>query len=635
MSTPNATVLAHFPQAPTGPLPVPKAQTTALQSIKSDAQRVTGRQSAVPSGHRAPSASCQQSPWLTFYFDGTGNNERIDTPTHEHSNVARLHRIRLDNEEAKGRMSFYIPGIGTPFREIGDEGGDWKAAVAWGGQARLDWAWARLEEQIAKAAARASNPVNKICMINVAVFGFSRGAALARAFAVKLQAACQRQGQGWVFTKGQYPIRLYFMGLFDTVASVGIPTAARKYQREASVAGHVLGKIPGLGPVLKPLPVLIASEADGHAAWASDLRIPAMAERCIHHVAAHEIRNSFPLDTVLQDGRYASNVVEVVYPGVHSNVGGGYRPGEGGRLAHPFGMLSAIPLQAMYDEAYKAGVPLRDVRRLRQSKVAADAVIYEDFFPLAKDDQSVRYTLIRRFNHYMKAVRQGPAPIGTMVSAHMKMYFRWRIMDIGRKRQAAEAGRQDMTAQRLSVMEAQWGRERAVKQARLDAVSSEAASLEIKASFLFNAAANTLDSQQREAYLTEARQCRHRAAQLREQEVIARATVNTMPSSDGSLLKDMRVYDQQFMDDSQRVLSQDKRTLIGFDLLLREAWDEPALNDPDIIAFFDDYVIDSLAGFATDRTRATEPRVLYQGGDVRVKYALLSGGYEEPARNVA
>jgi len=105
-----------------------------------------------------------------------------------------------------------------------------------------------------------------------------------------------------------------------------------------------------------------------------------MAERCIHHVAAHEIRNSFPLDTVLQDGRYAANVVEVVYPGVHSNVGGGYRPGEGGRLANPFGMLSAIPLQAMYDEAYRAGVPLRPIATLQQSNNPSDLAVYLDFF---------------------------------------------------------------------------------------------------------------------------------------------------------------------------------------------------------------------------------------------------------------
>ena len=167
--------------------------------------------------------------------------------------------------------------------------------------------------------------------------------------------------------------------------------------------------------------------------------------------------------------------------------------------------------------------------------------------------------------------------------------------------------------------------ERAAKQAKLDAVSNEASALEIKASFLFSAAANTLETQQREAYLKEARQCRDRAAALREQEVPMRATLNTMPSSDGSLLKSMARYDQQFMEDSQRVLSKDKSTLTGFDKLLREAWDEPALKDPELIAFFDDYVIDSLAAFDTDRTRATEARVLYQGGDERLKYALLNG----------
>lgn len=614
MSQSHATASVHFPSASTCKPGAAGCAVGAIQSIKIDAQRARNR--GIAKGESKPTvvADCQQEPWLTFYFDGTGNNEKIDAPTNEHSNVARLHRARIDNEERTGRMSFYIPGIGTPFREIGDEGGSWKSAVARGGQARLDWAWTRLQEQIAQAAARANNPVNKIRMIHVAVFGFSRGAALARAFALKLQEACQASGAGWVTRKGQHPIRLYFMGLFDTVASVGVPAAARKYQQEAVAATPLLGF----------LPVLIASGADGHASWASDLHIPPMAERCVHHVAAHEIRNSFPLDTMLKDGHYPANVLEVVYPGVHSNVGGGYRPGEGGRLANPFGMLSAIPLQAMYDEAYKAGVPLRSVSKLMQSNSSADAAIYKDFHPVETGDIDVRNTLIRRFNHYMQAVSQGSAPIGQLVSAHMKLYFRWRVVDMGRKRLAAQSGQKDLTAQRLSVMEAQWGQERAAKQARLDAVEHEASSLEIKASMLFNAAANTFASAQREAYLHEAQQHRQRAQALREQTVPMRASIDTMPSTDGSLLKNMAQYDRQFMQDSQRVLSAQKSTLAGFDKLLREAWDEPVLNDPEVIAFFDDYVIDSLAGFAVDRTRATEARVLYQGGDARIKYSLLS-----------
>lgn len=593
-----------------------------MQSIQNDARRAVNRGVARDGTKASPVADCQQEPWLTFYFDGTGNNEQIDATTDEHSNVARLYRARVENDENKGVMSFYIPGIGTPFREIGDKGGDWKSAVAWGGQARLDWAWDKFQTQVKKAAARANSPVNKIRMIHVAVLGFSRGAALARAFAVKLQQHCEPIGKGWITKQGCHPIRLYFMGLFDTVASVGVPTAARKYQQEAAAVARV-------SPWLAAVPVWVTSTADGHASWASDIRIPAMALRCVHHIAAHEVRNSFPLDTLLEGGRYPSNAVEVVYPGVHSNVGGGYRPGEGGRLSSPFGMLSAIPLLAMYDEAYKAGVPLRSLQRLRQTNRPADLAIYLDFHPAKPEDQTIRQTLITRFNHYMKTVGHGAAPVGQMVAAHMKLYFRWRIIDVGRKRLAAQKGQQDQTAQRLSASEAKWGQERAEKQSALDKVDSEALGLEFKASMLAMAASGLFPGEQQQELLREAQKCRQRASILREQAVPLQASINTMPSSDGSLLKNMQHYDREFLQDSGRVLKARKDILKGFDRLLREAWEEPVLKDLEVIAFFDDYVIDSLAAFAMDRTRATEARVLYQGRDNRVQYAQANRSVDQ------
>lgn len=593
-----------------------------MQSIQNDARRAVNRGVARDGTKASPVADCQQEPWLTFYFDGTGNNEQIDATTDEHSNVARLYRARVENDENKGVMSFYIPGIGTPFREIGDKGGDWKSAVAWGGQARLDWAWGKFQTQVKKAAARANNPVNKIRMIHVAVFGFSRGAALARAFAVKLQQHCEPIGKGWITKQGCHPIRLYFMGLFDTVASVGVPTAARKYQQEAAAVARV-------SPWLAAVPVWVTSTADGHASWASDIRIPAMALRCVHHIAAHEVRNSFPLDTLLEGGRYPSNAVEVVYPGVHSNVGGGYRPGEGGRLSSPFGMLSAIPLLAMYDEAYKAGVPLRSIQRLRQTNRPEDLAIYLDFHPAKPEDQTIRQTLITRFNHYMKTVGHGAAPVGQMVAAHMKLYFRWRIIDVGRKRLAAQKGQRDQTAQRLSASEAKWAQERAEKQSALDKVDSEALGLEFKASMLAMAASGLFPGEQQQELLREAQKCRLRASILREQAVPLQASINTMPSSDGSLLKNMEHYDREFLQDSERVLKARKDILKGFDRLLREAWEEPVLKDLEVIAFFDDYVIDSLAAFAMDRTRATEARVLYQGRDNRVQYAQANRSVDQ------
>ncbi|MDW9256591.1 hypothetical protein C7S16_0831 [Burkholderia thailandensis] len=38
-------------------------------------------------------------------------------------------------------------------------------------------------------------------------------------------------------------------------------------------------------------------------------------------MSAHEVRQAFPLDSVRVDKTYPGNCEEVVYPGVHSDVG--------------------------------------------------------------------------------------------------------------------------------------------------------------------------------------------------------------------------------------------------------------------------------------------------------------------------
>lgn len=75
----------------------------------------------------------------------------------------------------------------------------------------------------------------------------------------------------------------------------------------------------------------------------------------------------------------------------------------------------------------------------------------------------------------------------------------------------------------------------------------------------------------------------------------------------------------------EQVHKADPKTLRPFAKILREAWEMEPLKDEQIIAFFDEYVTDSLAGFDTDRTRAIEHRWLYQGGDATVDYAALEG----------
>lgn len=530
-------------------------------------------------------ADCQQDMWLTIFFDGTGNNEKIDSPTFEHSNVARLFRAMKKQSEAKGQHNIYVPGIGTPFREIGDPGKNFDMAGGNNGEPRLQWAMKEVDRLIKAAEARANNPVNRIRSINIALFGFSRGAALARAFALRIEHRCRDNlrgiGQLW---RGKYPTRLYFMGLFDTVAAVGLSAGARRIISQYPVASAALASSP-----LGTIPVQVASNADGHSAWASDLRIPAMVERCVHYCAAHEIRNSFPLDTVLENGRYPANCTEVIYPGVHSNVGGGYRPGEGGCSTNRYAMLSLIPLKAMYDEAVKAGVPLVNIK-------TAESRIKDDFLPPERDDIAARNALSERFNHYMSTVGWGGKPIGELVSDHMRMYFRWRIVQVDRKLNAQEQGRVDREERRIKAYDDALAAERQAKQAELERLE--------------NARVAALGTRRYEA--------------LRWQVIMQQARVDTMPADAESLIAGLDKYDRQFVDDSEDVLSADPNDLRPYHRVLREAWMMPPLTDEAIIGFFDEYVVDSLAGFGHDLTRATDPRRLYQGGDSTVDYAALA-----------
>ena len=125
--------------------------------------------------------------------------------------------------------------------------------------------------------------------IRLSVFGFSRGAAAARAW-VNLVT------NQWGSSLAGIPLQIDFLGIFDTVASVGIAQSAPLF--------------------------------NGHAAWADDrfLEIPGSVKRCVHLVAALEVRGSFALDSVCQGEMLPSNCKEIAYPGVHSDVGGGYPP---------------------------------------------------------------------------------------------------------------------------------------------------------------------------------------------------------------------------------------------------------------------------------------------------------------------
>lgn len=412
--------------ATTSPAVIPPAGLRAL-SAKEQLQR-SAALNCVAEGAGKP--ACVGQVFVGVFFDGTGNNKKLDfdeppPEKRKHTNVVKLFQAFPD-EPGKGYFPFYVPGVGTPFPEIGDRntyyvGPNRGAMGAERAEDRIIWAFTRLinaphhyvtgallitaeqAKAIANNLASATSPAAmrrlalqtwqdklkaalqgkkpEVKMINLSVFGFSRGAAQARAFANWLFEVCTPEGSGWTFAG--IPIRLQFLGIFDTVASVGLTNLMDN-------------------GVLR-----------GHQSWADDnMEIHPAIEQCVHYVAAHEVRACFPLDSVRVKSSYPSNATEVMYPGAHSDVGGGYAPGDLGVSPRPQDSISIVPGLRMYQEARKSGVPLKAWPELEEP-------VQRSLTPAPE--------VVADFNDYHRNARVPEAAVEAMHRAHMGLYFSFRF----------------------------------------------------------------------------------------------------------------------------------------------------------------------------------------------------------------
>jgi len=585
--------------------------------------------------------SCQQSLSLSFFFDGTGNNRDADIGTHEHSNVARMFLAHKPDNESNGQYALYIPGIGTYFKEINDPGGT-PTGMGFGaeGDKRLQWAFDQFDEKLKYHVSLANNPSNKITMIRVAAFGFSRGATLARAFAVRFQTLCQQAGAGWCLKAGGYPVRFYFLGLWDTVASVGAPmsmnntpltqglgwTSTESTLKGRSMSDIGAGKLAFGAPGADPAP----GPANGHMGWADQLDIAPMVEKCVHMVAAHERRNSFPLDSCRRDRRYPDSVEEMVYPGVHSDVGGGYRPGEGARSDKPGQMLSLIPLRVMHQKAWEAGVPLYLLNANPDPKVG-------QYFATDEASQPEFTQMLALWQHYMSQAGLGGKGIGEMFNAHGRLYFAWRFYKI-RLNRAARAAQQDTgDAATLKEREAAWREEKKGLEAEMKPAKADMDAAQRRLQLANNRLNEARANQQAYGQPVDPELV---AAQSRAQAAAAQPTDNylklqaryqTLPQVQGEYARNQMIYDEQLMADAQAIhtrhLADTRQPLRPHYRGLLEAYvaefvNEQGLRDEKIIAFFDNYVHDSLVGFARDATLPSDPRVIYLGGDLKSRHSM-------------
>ncbi|MBE0363370.1 hypothetical protein PULV_a3568 [Pseudoalteromonas ulvae UL12] len=226
---------------------------------------------------------------LIFCFDGTCNhpadNEDYVSDT-SITNIVKLHLLLagdLNNPSAANEQpqtSFYYSGVGTygswlsrAFNSVfAPEFADVKTILA---QAQQDLALYAEQD------------------VEVFIFGFSRGAALARRFAASISH------------------HVAFLGVFDTVAAIGL-TDLNATTRPASDVVFENGSL---------------SDNVRHA---------------VHLVALDERRLAFQPTLFNQ----SENVLEVWFAGAHSDIGGGFW----------FDGLSDITLSFMMQQAYLAGL---------------------------------------------------------------------------------------------------------------------------------------------------------------------------------------------------------------------------------------------------------------------------------------
>lgn len=403
-------------------------------------RKLTGKEAA----QRAKAMACIRSPSKTecqgninvgIFFDGTGNNfdwvqdghNQTQRARNKHSNVARLWDAHLEDRQ-QGYFKVYVPGVGTPFEKIGDtlairyeNAGN---GFAYMGSERINWGittllnlihiyvttrdspylkgslqaalvsemsatmlsptlleglsrWGMLTTVETHLSMVVKNSKRKLKQINISVFGFSRGAAQARAFVHWLNHIFESDSGG--FEIAGVPVRINFLGIFDTVAAVG------------------------LGDVT---PITF-----GHTSWGRDTQsIHRSVETCAHFIALHEQRASFPLESATGRGN-------IGYPGMHSDVGGGYYPGEQGKAtpgtAKPSPHLSQITLMDMHFAALKAGVPLMTIEEISA-------------IPSLRDSYSTDPQLMIDYNNWLATNGIAGGNITQFTQAHTKQYIRWR-----------------------------------------------------------------------------------------------------------------------------------------------------------------------------------------------------------------
>lgn len=255
-----------------------------------------------PDGLEAITRFCQSHGYNDSNGDAFFDQRPDNSYGNELSNVALLYELyqddtrqRLDPDATQASVKVYIEGAGS---KAGEDDATMGMAFGQGETGvfeRVEQSPALLKRVIDTLNRR--NPDLVIENVEFDIFGFSRGAAAARHFANEVLKASAGALASTIDPKDPvfHPsfsldtnLSINFIGVFDTVAAIGDPAR-----------GHL-------------------SVGDDYNPGINLYLPPGCARKVVHLTAADEHRHNFSLNRVDEAHE------ELVLPGVHSNLGGGY-----------------------------------------------------------------------------------------------------------------------------------------------------------------------------------------------------------------------------------------------------------------------------------------------------------------------
>jgi hypothetical protein len=290
----------------------------------------------------------------------------------------------------------------------------------------------------------------------------------------------------------------------------------------------------------------------------------------------------------------------------------------------------------MHAEAI-AHVPLRPLAALE------DEAQRQDF---AIDTEGAKHFahMTELFINYRSRADSASVPgatqgLGGQINAHMRLYYAWRFHRIRAESAGAKPNDGSGRTDRIDSNERQFKPDRSAIDAELKAANSDLYQAQEAEERLRITVEGQRMGQARYGLPIDASTVqRHEAAKRNTEEkqvAVDRARARKSTAADDSKLNAaINKYDRILLEDARQIVAwmrEDPSLKLRphYAALIEAYRDEyargkglSATADAKLIELFDHYVHDSMAGFDTDESWPSDPRIVYVGGDRKLRYAF-------------